>query len=257
MRNALLLALAAGAAGCASARHDEDLPRQPWDEVITTTVTAYGWRADSDVEITAGGLETFDGDVEEDTVRGGRFEAHLDRVSVLLDAFWVHAGTEAQGVEGDARYGRFDLTAAMRIHGPEPAPPTERRFPVFAYVDGLAGVRTHFASLDVDPPGFEEVDDHVVWLEPMAGARVGVVLLRRITIEGRADVSGIGYEGFSSFSTNAEVNLRVDLAVGLGAFAGARWARIDAREDDDDDGFDETSLDLTLEGFQAGIVWEF
>ena len=124
-------------------------------------------------------------------------------------------------------------------------------------MDGLAGVRTHFASLDVDPPGFEEVDDDVLWLEPMGGLRVGVVLLRRFTIEGRADVSGIGYNGFTSFSTNAEVNLRVDLAVGLGAFVGARYARIDARDDDDDDGFDETALDLRLEGIQAGILWEF
>ena len=257
MRIAIPLALAALASGCAAARHDEDLPRYAWEEKIVTTISAYAWDATADVDITAAGIESVGDDVDEDVVRGARFETHLDRVSLLLDGFWVHADATSQGVEGDARYGRFDLSVAMRIHGPEPLPPRERPFPAFAYVDGLAGVRTHFASLDVDPPGFEEVDDDVLWLEPMGGLRVGVVLLRRFTIEGRADVSGIGYNGFTSFSTNAEVNLRVDLAVGLGAFVGARYARIDARDDDDDDGFDETALDLRLEGIQAGILWEF
>ena len=261
MRPALLLAAAAAAAaaaGCASSSGDGSrLPRRYDDETPLWTLTGYGWRADSEVEITTGAIQAKTDRIEEEAVRGGRLEAHLDRVSLLLDGFWLHASADAGGVEGDARYGRFDLSVALRLVGEERFPVAERASPVAPFLDGIAGLRTHFAGLHTDPPGFERVDQDAAWIEPMAGARAGVVLLRRLTLEGRADVSGLAYSDWRSLSTGAEATLRLDLAAGLGAFVGARWARVRIGEDDDGDGFDETFLDLRLDGVWAGVIWEF
>lgn len=258
MRLALLIAFAAASAGCASTEDEGDrLARRYDDDTPLTTLSFYRWNPKAEVDLTAGTIDATSDRTQHEETLGGRAEAHLDLVSVLLEGFWVHANADAMGVKGDARYGRLDFAAAMRIVGPESAPPAHRPFPIAVYVDGIAGIRSHYGSLKADVSAFEREDQSGFWIEPMAGGRASVVLLRRITLEGRADISGIGYDGWYSVSTGAEANLRVDLAVGLGAFVGARWARVRVEEDDDDDGFEEFSLDLRLEGVQAGVLWEF
>ena len=258
MRLALLIALTAAAAGCASTEDEGDrLARRYDDDTPLTTLSFYRWNPKAEVDLTAGTIDAVSDRTQHEETLGGRAEAHLDLVSVLLEGFWVHANADAAGVKGDARYGRLDFAAAMRIVGPESAPPSVRPFPIAVYVDGIAGIRSHYGSLKADVSAFEREDQSGFWIEPMAGGRASLVLLRRITLEARADISGIGYDGWYSVSTGAEANLRVDLAVGLGAFVGARWARVRVEEDDDDDGFEEFSLDLRLEGVQAGVLWEF
>jgi len=251
------LVAAALAAGCASSTGGrEDGPRW-YDDTVHGALLGYGWNSDVDADGRAGGFSASTDEHENTTIGGGRLEAGMQQVSLLLDAFWLHAGTVESGVEADVRYGRFDLSVAMRIHGQGRLPLEEREGPVSTFVDGIAGIRSHFADLTADPPGFEEYDEDVAWLEPMAGARAGVTILRRITVYGRADVGGIAYEGFSSSSWGAEVGLQVDVIGGLGVVAGSRWARIRFDEDADDDGFDEASLDMTLQGLWAGIVLQF
>jgi hypothetical protein len=251
------LPLPAASAAAPSASASPGPARTPDDDRVTFTLLPYAWRADARGEARADGIEASTDDDEESTVRGGRVEAHLDRVALLLDGFWAHAGAEDAGIEGDARYGRFDLSVALRLVGDDPAPVADRAGPVAAFADGIAGLRTHFAGLHADPPGFPVFDRDVAWIEPMAGGRAGVTVLRRLTLFGRADASGIGYEDWASASWGAEAGVRLDLAAGLGLVAGARWARVRIGEDSDDDGFDETRLDLRLKGLWAGIVWEF
>lgn len=253
-----MLAAAVLAAGCASeAGGSGDLPGRYDDDTVRFTVLPYAWRADVAGEATAGGISVSTDEDTKTTVRGGRLEASLGRVALLLDGFWVHAGAVESGIEGDARYGRFDLSVALRLLGEGPAPVEERAGPISPFVDGIAGLRTHFAGLSADPPGFQSVDQDVGWVEPMAGGRAGVTVLRRLTFFGRADASGIAYEDWHSAAWGAEAGVRLDLAAGLGVVAGARWARLRIGEDEDDDGFDETFLDLRLKGLWAGIVWEF
>jgi hypothetical protein len=145
----------------------------------------------------------------------------------------------------------------MRIAGEDRLALEERTKLVSPWVDGVAGVRAHVANLSADPSNFQIADDDVLWIEPFLGARVGVTLLRRITLEAQGDFGGIGWEGFQSTSSSAEVGLRVDLVGGLGAFVSGRWARVRASEDSNDDGFDESFLEVELEGVMAGVLLEF
>ena len=234
--------------------------RARWEEenTIYWSLVPYAWKTDADGDITAGSFEASVDDPDRDVVLGGRMEAYMDRVALVLDGFYAHAGTtDAAGVEGDARYGRFDVSVALRILGDPPRPIGERGGLLHLTLDGIAGIRTNVAALNVDPPGFAIVDHDETWLEPMAGLRGDLRLFRRFHAFARADISGIAYDDRECVSYGGEVGVRVDLIDGLCAFAGLRYVRVQLDEDLDHDGFDETSIDFELNGPWAGLILEF